>query len=484
MDFTGHDAAAMLAHADELVLRHRRMELEDLQLLVHWADLHASDPQAEARARGERIPPFADRLMQVGGEGTPGLQEFSIAELAVSRRVHPSACRNQLADALDLRFRLPKVWRRVAALGSERWLACKIARMTRDLSPTQVALVDIAVAEVIGSLSPGRLLSLAEAKIIEVAADDHAQRCEVEQRRRYVALGRKSAYGLRLLIARIKAADAVWVDGMVERVADLLEPRFPAGTARDVLRSEAFGWLARPAELLTLLTESGNPIDLDESRTTAVSPDLMERLRTVDPTRLRTPAVVYVHLHQAAVGGACPGVARMEGVGPVLLEQLAGLLGNAQVKVTPVVDLADRVSVDAYETPEAVKERIRLTTVGDYFPYAVSTARDVDFDHPTPYVHGGASQQTGTHNSGPLTRAHHRVKTHAYGWKARQLGPGEYVWRTPHHRYRLIDGRGTHWLPEDIGEGLFSDDPLDRGLTEFVVNRRRAPLGKAVPSPA
>jgi hypothetical protein len=194
--------------------------------------------------------------------------------------------------------------------------------------------------------------------------------------------------------------------------------------------------------------------------------------------------VVYVHLHQAAVQGVCTGVARVEGIGPMLLDQLGDLLGNAQVTVTPVIDLADRVSVDAYETPEAVKERVRLVTVGDYFPYAVSTAKKLDFDHVTPYLAGGGPGQTGTHNSGPLSRRHHRVKTHGRDWAARQLGPGDYVWRTPHHRYRLVDSRGTHELPDYVGSGFFSDDPLDRALSRLLVDQRRGRLEDPVPSTA
>ena len=67
----------------------------------------------------------------------------------------------------------------------------------------------------------------------------------------------------------------------------------------------------------------------------------------------------------------------------------------------PVLDLSERVRTTAYEHPESLKERVYLTTGGDYWPYATSTSRKVDYDHPTPYDDTGPPGQTGTHNSGP-----------------------------------------------------------------------------------
>ena len=130
------------------------------------------------------------------------------------------------------------------------------------------------------------------------------------------------------------------------------------------------------------------------------------------------------------------------------------------MRVKPVIDLTDQVSVNAYEHPEALKERIHLTRVGDYFPYATSTTREVDLDHPTPYQPTGPPGQTGTHNSGPLTRRHHRLKTHT-GFRARQTGPGTYLWRTPHGNYLRIDHTGTHPTTPEHGELLFRASPVE-----------------------
>ena len=106
-----------------------------------------------------------------------------------------------------------------------------------------------------------------------------------------------------------------------------------------------------------------------------------------------------------------------------------------------MIDLPDRVRHTAYEHPTSLKERVHLMSGGDYWPWATSTGRTVEYDHPTPYVmldHGGPPGQTGTHNSGPLSGRHHKWKTHA-GYRSRQSGQGRYVWTTPYGLAFIVD---------------------------------------------
>ena len=129
---------------------------------------------------------------------------------------------------------------------------------------------------------------------------------------------------------------------------------------------------------------------------------MLDLLARVDLRRLAPKATVYVHLHQGAVEGTHGGVARVEGLGPMLLEQVRRLLGHANVDLKPVVDLTDRVSVNAYEHPETVKERVHLRNLGEVFPHGRATSRKVDMDHPVPYDPLGPPGQTGDHNAGPV----------------------------------------------------------------------------------
>ena len=396
-----------------------------------------------------------------------------MGEIALARGTGVTATINATADVLDLIYRLPQVWGACVAGEAETHIARRVAKLSRHLPADRVWVVDRAVARVIGRESGGRVLAVAEAKIIEADPALHQQRVEAERRRRYVFSSRTDEFGLRTVIARVEAGDAVWVEATVTKVAEIIADRHPDATP-DELRAIAFGWLARPAELLALLLEhredkeDQEELDLElqpqaevaevaPSRATAFPADLLDALREVDLTPLAPKAVLYVHLHQAALHGA-GGVARIEGLGPATLTALQELLARTSLVVKPVLDLADRVRTTAYEHPESLKERVHLTTGGDYWPYATSTARNVDYDHPIPYDDTGPPGQTGTHNSGPLGRRHHRFKTHA-GYRPRQCGQGRYVWQTPHGLAYLVDHRGTRRISAKHAQMILDAPP-------------------------
>ena len=156
--------------------------------------------------------------MRIGGEGTPEVAEFCAVELAISLEVHPLAARSLLADALDLRHRLPTLWHLVTVdLALPDWVARKIARLTRALSGVQVARVDERLGRVAESLPPGRLLTLVEAMVL--SASDRRADAERRERldRRFVTVthGRHTVGppDLPTVFARLAVEDAVRLDG-------------------------------------------------------------------------------------------------------------------------------------------------------------------------------------------------------------------------------------------------------------------------------
>ena len=423
--------------------------------MLHWADLHGDDPQAGPDGAHQRR--VGNVLVQIGGEGTPGVQDFCLGELAIVRGTGATALRNLMADLLDLRHRLPQLWALTVAAACEPWLARRIARMSRTLGSDRVGLVDTALSRIITRESAARVIEVAEAAVIQADPDAHAERLEEARRRRFAALGRTDETGLRTVIARVTIGDAAAIDAVLARVAEILRPAHEDWTT-DELRAEAMGYLARPADLLRVLlegleqTEQTDP-PTELPRALALPADILAALKGADLEALRPRTVLHLHLHQDVLAGHADGVARAEGIGPVLLEQVEDLLRHRHVTLTPVLDLSDRVRSTAYEHPASIKNRIHLTTGGDYFPYATSTRRHVDYDHPTPYDATGPPGQTGVHNSGPLGRRHHRWKTHA-GYTARQAGQGRYVWRTPHGYYLLVDHTGTRWVDPEVGHAI------------------------------
>ena len=247
----------------------------------------------------------------------------------------------------------------------------------------------------IATEAAGRVLEVAEARIIEADTELHEQRCEAERRRRYVGLGRTDELGLRTLIARLEAGDAVAVDAIVHRVAEIIAPRHPEAFPEE-LRALAFGWLARPAELFTLLLEhtellepEAEPapdlvldleLDLDEAeqpapaRALAFPADLLDALREVDLSPLGTAG----RAARPPARGRAP-CRRRRGQGRGLrsghLDPSHRAPARHELKVQPVKDLSDRVRHTAYEHPESLRDQVHLVTGGDYWPFATSTSR-------------------------------------------------------------------------------------------------------------
>jgi hypothetical protein len=307
------------------------------------------------------------------------------------------------------------------------------------------------------------VLEIARAKVIEADPETHRAERERSRHERYVRLSRADEFGYRHVIARVTAGDAAWIDAMVERVAEILAETMGHDHNHDELRSLAMGWLARPVDLLKLLlehTRAGADTDAEPEQP-AWAPDHMAH--TVDklcslPARklaqLRGRGRRFVHLTDDTLRTG-RGVARIEGVGPIDVRQLAEVLGSSDITLTPVLDLAQRRRVDAYEHPEVVKDHVWVQTGGDCFPYTPRSAtRDsVDYDHAIPYDDTGPPGQTGPHNSGPLRRSRHRTKTHG-GLTTRVVGPGRHLWRTPHGRAFLVDRTGTTRLTEQQGTAM------------------------------
>lgn len=398
-DIDDLDAAAVLARAESGLFAKRLAELEDLELVSRWAELHGDDPRDAPGAPRRRVPGSA-RLEEMGGDGTPLVQDLCLDELAVARRTHVLTTRSAMADVLDLQHRLPLVWQVVCRLECDAWVARKVAVLSRCLDRHQVRLVDAAIADCIGTLAPSRVLSMTEAKVVEADPVAHAARVRAEQERRYVALTRTDEAGLRTVIARVEAGDAVWVDATVNRVAEILVARGD-DRPRDVVRALAFGYLARPAELLVLLLENA---DSTEPTQSGVASEASERSEPIEPEEPVDP-------------DEAPAPSRALAFPADLLEALRAC---------------------------DPKERVHLHGMGDVFPHATGTRRKLDGDHVEAYDANGPPGQTSDTNIGLLGRFHHRTKTHQRGWRVRNVGDRAYLWRSPHGLWRLVDPTGTH----------------------------------------
>jgi hypothetical protein len=160
-----------------------------------------------------------------------------------------------MADALDLRHRLPELWQLIMTGGVPAWKARKVAQATRHRSRDSAMQVDAAVARAIVGLPWGRFETLLGAKIIE--ADPRAAEAKIWEAERFVRSGRTNQSGLKLLIAKANACDVIYFLATVNRIAEILKLQGDMESV-DVRRSKAIGVLAQPALALQLLWEFRN----------------------------------------------------------------------------------------------------------------------------------------------------------------------------------------------------------------------------------
>jgi hypothetical protein len=159
----GPDAAATLSlvSAAHRLVRHQECKL--VELAAHWSDLNHPESQAPA----EKTLPGAEQGRQLGGDGTPEVLEFAAAEFGAQMETSYGSARALMADALDLRHRLPELWQLICAGEVPSWRARKVAQATRHLSRSAAMQVDAAVARAITGLPWARFETLLAAKIIE-----------------------------------------------------------------------------------------------------------------------------------------------------------------------------------------------------------------------------------------------------------------------------------------------------------------------------
>ena len=371
----------------ELVSAECRM----LQLACAWADAHYLD------SGSEEYQPLIQRACAWGGEGTPEVSEYCAAELGALQGTGIMAARALIADALDLRYRLPRLWGRVLTGGVRAWQARKIAEQTRALSWEACADLDHALSDFVGMMPWPRFAKILSAAVLEAdpaLAAEQAERARAAQD----VFSFDSVDGLKTVVAKAAAGDAIWFLATVNRIAEILAAlgdTNPIGTRR----ARAIGILAQPAEALRLLiehqhdrteqpnesTEPAEPaatyedgarfedepgcepdsnLETDDHRSLsmAVPP-------AFDATAARPRVVLRFHLSEAALR-AGHAVVRPGDGDPLTLDELVEFLGRTrcQVRIQPVLDPTEVAPIDGYEVPQRLRAVVRHRQIADVFP--------------------------------------------------------------------------------------------------------------------
>src|SRR6187431_295259 len=244
-------AAAVLEFARAKTVDADAAESNKLQAAVTWAGMHSVDSLAEAAT----VWDHGETGIPVAGPGAPLIGEFSVTEFAAAIGLPTEAGKAYLGEAVELRYRLPRVWARVVKGDLPAWRARRIARQTLLLSVEAAAHVDHHVAHTAHKIRPAQVDRLVEEAIGRYMPE------EADRRRRQAADGRHftidthqpSLRGTSAVHGELDLADALDLDAAVAAGAQALKD-LGSTQSLDVRRATAVGDLARRQLTLDLNT--------------------------------------------------------------------------------------------------------------------------------------------------------------------------------------------------------------------------------------
>ena len=435
-------ASGLLALARDRKTAEDRAAADLLDVAARWADLHP--PESIHHAAAFTVP-GCEHEEPIAGEGCPLVAEFCVPELGAVLGMSSTSAKKLIGHALELRHRLPRLWRLVQTESVPAWQARLVAEATIHAAPALTAeaagWVDAQVAAVVGKVGPAQLDRLLAESIrrFELADPDPAADPEdgyLSVDPRHATLDDREVHyaGTMHFEADLDLADALDLDRALAQDA-AVQKALGSAESLDVRRAKALGALARTQTALDLHTQG---------HTDTRAHDGLPAAREV---------VLHAHFDATITDGpaALGPTGRLEEHQKLLLlDQVKAWCGDSRTKVTikPVIDLAAELSAPGYDIPDRIREQVALRDRTCAFPWCTRPARRSDVDHITEYDHD--ADQDGRPQPGPTTssnlaalcRFHHRLKTFT-AWTYRMVAPGVFEWTSPHgHHYRR-DRTGT-----------------------------------------
>lgn len=431
------------------VIQHRAVaEAAQLAVLLDaldWAIMHS--PEYAGIDEWATVPGTGGEL-SLSGDGAPRVLEFCIAEFAAAAGMSTESGHRLIGDAVEMRYRLPRLWRRVEAGQVPVWRARMIAVRTHSLSQVAAAWVDRQLAPCATRVGPAQIERTVNEALIRF--DPGFVEDRVLGASRYVRLDPTTDLdGGVVMEARLDVADASDLDQAVSREADL-RAKLGDDSDLDVRRARGLGDLAR--RQLAMEFDETSP----DGKAIAVPP--------------RPATSLYFHVASERPDS---DVAAQSGDLPVTLGNRSGAalsldglidwlrLSGSPVNVRPVIDLNSDRQAKGYRPTSTQLEQVYLRDRTCVFPYCNRPARPpgyrsgVDADHIGPYSSAGvagkdAAGKTSTENLAALCRHHHRHKTHS-AWNYSSPEPGVYIWTSPHGLSFVRTTQGTHRITRPPG---------------------------------
>ncbi|SDR90450.1 hypothetical protein SAMN04489812_0266 [Microlunatus soli] len=481
----------------------------NLRLAAAWADRFPAD----SITAYQLAIPGGDRPIRPGGDGTPEFTRFCVTGLAATMHKSTGTAERIIADALDLRHRLPHLWQRLCNNEVDALDCQTIARQSRHLTLEQALEVDRSIAPMVGRWSWNKLLAQLDATIIRVDAENVKKLADQAAHDVGVFMNQSNEHGIKGIYILTKTPAGIRFYAQVSRIADILARRGHPGSKNERMAA-AIDVLANPLDAVRMIAEDTAPTLFDpdpdddslfpkatshDADTETTDPTASEpaapthdanaeqdqpddepapdpqdgggqsnrfprvdqhrhlaelaiaAIGQIDPAKFRPDATLYVHIAQETLRAGL-GVTRVEDIGPMISSLVADWLGHCNITLKPVIDLnVDMTPCDAYEVPRAMRERMFLKYPTSRFPFSGADGRHLDLDHTIPYTPGRPAQ-TREDNLCPDGRREHNVITHGH-WRRRQPEPGTFLFRAPRDgRVFLVDQTGSH----DFGCGQFA----------------------------
>ena len=369
--------------------------VEELELALEWARLHPC-PANETPAHWGEADLHDEGLVPLAGPGAPWVAEFAPVDLAAALGITHDAGRQLIADALELAYRLPRLWKRVLAGEVPVWRARLIARETTDLSVKAALFADrlIAATPTPDRAGQGRPAGPGGPAVLR-PRPRHRRRGRSPHPARCLAAPRHAPRHHR------RHDDP----GHPRRAAASTRPS-PASpatsktsatpTSLDVRRARAVGILADPQHALDLLSGREGA---------APSPRCPRRCREpLRPPHPRRPRRRPAQLNSTAA--PVPPRSRSSARPPPSCSPTGSPGSRQPAPRSPSARSSTSTpdkAVDQHDPPDAMRETVILRDAHCVFPGCRRDSRVCDLDHITEYLpieDGGPPGQTQPRQSG------------------------------------------------------------------------------------
>src|SRR4249919_144549 len=188
------DPAGVLIRIADAERRDREVQLEKLRLAYQWCVQHPATPSTGTATWGDAgLPGVSDCDASLGGDGSPGVAPFVAEELGAAMGISTQSAMGLMADALDLRHRLPQLWAKVEAGEVSPWKTRRVAAETRSLPFEAARWVDAELAgrvDGFGLPTIQRLVALAAARF---APEEQADKERAARSGHHVTLSHPTA---------------------------------------------------------------------------------------------------------------------------------------------------------------------------------------------------------------------------------------------------------------------------------------------------